>query len=61
MSLDYEGDNICIEEMPQGCVISPVGQFGVSVVISSTHDALAVIASLRKMLAIQLGEDKDGQ
>lgn len=49
---DYSGDDIVIEEMPQGCVI--IGKNG-TVVISSYHDALAVIASLQLMLEVQSG------
>lgn len=51
---DYSGDDITIEEMPQGCVInSSTGE----VVIASTRDALAVIKSLKLMLEVQLGEE----
>ena len=50
---DYSGDDIDIEEMPSRCVIT--GKNG-TVVISSTQDALAVIASLQLMLKGQLGE-----
>ena len=44
---NYSGDDIVIEEMPQGCVIT--SEKG-TVVISSTADALAVIESLKLML-----------
>lgn len=44
---DYSGDDITIEEMPQGCVIS--GKHGY-VIVSSTMDALALMKSLKDML-----------
>lgn len=51
MAINYEGDDIKIEEMPQGCIISNMqDKF---VIISSTNDALAVIESLERMLEIQ--------
>ena len=53
--VSYNGDDVVLEEMPQGCVVS--GKDGY-VVISSTSDALAVIESLQKMLKIQLGESE---
>lgn len=61
-TITYEGDNITIEEMPQGCVISQEsldGFYEDCVVITSTRDALAVIASLEKMIRIQLGEEEN--
>ena len=54
----YEGDNIYIEEMPQGCVITSVDGRG-TVVISSTYDALKVIESLQKMLNIQMRDPNE--
>ncbi len=57
-TITYEGDDIIIEEMPQGCVLSNYQGLG-DVTIASTRDALAVIASLRKMLKIQLGEEDE--
>lgn len=54
MTIDYEGDNIAIEEMPQGCIINHKNG---EVIISSTKDALAVIASLTKMLQFLEQED----
>lgn len=53
---EYSGDDIVIEEMPQGCVIT--GANG-QVTISSQADAQAVIKSLQLMLSIQLGEEGD--
>ena len=50
--MDYSGDDITIEEMPQGCVIS--SEKG-TVVISSIRDTLAVIKSLKLMLEVKLG------
>jgi len=44
---NYSGDDIVIEEMPQGCVIT--GEKG-TVVINSSADAIAVIKSLKLML-----------
>ena len=54
----YEGDDITIEEMPQGCVIANVQDDGITqqVVIASTRDAIALILSLTKMVNIQMGE-----
>jgi hypothetical protein len=54
---DYSGDDIVIEEMPQGCVIT--GNKG-TVVISSIQDAVAVIASLQFMLE-QMEDENDLQ
>jgi hypothetical protein len=43
-----------IEEMPQGCIVSDgLAQY---IVISSPADALAIIASLKKMLDVQYPE-----
>ena len=55
-TITYEGDDIYIEEMPQGCIISQVNGLGGSVRISSSYDALKVIESLQKMLKIQYGD-----
>jgi len=48
---DYSGDDITIEEMPQGCVISGKGG---SIVVASAEDAVALIESLVRMLKVQL-------
>lgn len=56
-TITYEGDDIIIEEMPQGCVLTNYRGRGVT--IASTRDALAVIESLQRMLKIQLGEDEE--
>ena len=59
--INYEGDNILIEEMPQGCVLSQHIS-GHEVVISSLQDALAVIESLTRMIKIQYdGDAKDDE
>lgn len=58
-TITYEGDDIIIEEMPQGCVISSPTLWNVYVTVSSTKDALALIASLQKMLEIQLGDKNE--
>ena len=50
MTNTYEGDTICIEEMPQGCVISYYFPEVDCIVISSIKDAEAVIESLQKMI-----------
>lgn len=55
-TITYEGDDIYIEEMPQGCFITQVNGKGETVRISSMHDALEVIKSLQKMIQIQYGE-----
>ena len=55
--IDYEGVNIVIEEMPQGCVILDKNTHK-QITITSTHDALALISSLRKMLKT-IGEEDD--
>ena len=55
-TITYEGDDIIIEEMPQGCVITNY-RSGKTVMIISTQDALAVIESLQRMLKVQLGEE----
>lgn len=59
---DYYGDDIVIEEMPQGCVISAVGKDGnkwaeYNIVVSSAKDAKALIDSLERMLEVQLGAE----
>jgi len=56
--IDYEGDDIMISEMPQGCVIMGYGDRN-TITVSSQRDALALIASLQKMLQIQFGEEND--
>lgn len=56
-TITYEGDDIIIEEMPQGCVLSQISFTGRGITIASTHDAIAVIESLQKMLRIQLGDE----
>lgn len=55
-TVTYEGDDIYIEEMPQGCFITQVNGKGESVRISSMYDALKVIESLQKMIKIQYGD-----
>ena len=54
----YEGDDITIEEMPQGCIIMSNNDVHQSVVIASTKDALAVMESLAKMISIQMEESE---
>jgi len=44
---NYVGDNIAIEEMPQGCVIT---QNGKTIVVASNVDARLIIDSLCKMI-----------
>lgn len=46
---DYEGHDINIQEMPQGCVISS-NINGSSIVVSSLVDAEYLIESLWRML-----------
>lgn len=46
--IDYSGDNITIEEMPQGCIINSVGG---EVVVHSVKDALALIESLTRLVS----------
>ena len=53
MAIDYVGDDIAIEEMPQGCIIA--NKQGKFVIIASISDALAVIESLERMIEIQQG------
>lgn len=48
-SVVYDGHDILIEEMPNGCVIS--NKHG-EVTVATTQDALALIASLTKMLQV---------
>ncbi len=57
MEYVYEGDDIDIEEMPQGCIISSSREWDRYVQISSKRDALAVIDSLQRMIAIQFKEE----
>lgn len=50
---DYDGDQIQIEEMPQGCILyqtSDGGHRTSEIIISSRDDALAVIESLQRMI-----------
>jgi hypothetical protein len=59
---DYAGDNIVIQEMPQGCIISKIEEetqtwAWPTVQVASTKDALALIASLTKMLRYLDSED----
>lgn len=56
-TIAYEGDDIVIEEMPQGCVLTQISFTGRGITIASTRDALAVIESLQRMLKVQLGEE----
>ena len=56
MAIDYDGDDIKIDEMPQGCIIYPKGDSRNYILIASFSDALAVIQSLSKMLIIQFGK-----
>lgn len=58
--VDYVGDEIFLDEMPQGCVITSLtndtpGQ----VTVASPKDAIAVIESLKKMLLVQFGIGED--
>lgn len=53
---DYFGDDISIDEMPQGCVITS-NNSEKSITISSTADALAIIKSLQNMIEIQMGDE----
>lgn len=49
---DLTGDEIRIEEMPQGCIITQIG--GDYIVVSSPKDALMLISSLSKMVAVDI-------
>lgn len=61
----YSGEEILIEEMPQGCIITPIMRTGDSEIeyivvgdsirISSKQDAIELIESLERMLKIQYG------
>lgn len=65
MPSHYIGETLIIEEMPQGCVITPITRTGEevmdfdiagdSVVVSSKDDAIEVIESLERMLKVQFG------
>lgn len=50
--IDYAGDDILIEEMPQGCVVTYQKFDGstVEIVISSFNAAIALRKSLRKLI-----------
>lgn len=55
MTIDYEGDDVDIEEMPQGCILyNKQGKF---VIITTTKDALALVESLCRVLDIQEGNN----
>jgi len=61
----FVGNDILIEEMPQGCIITPIirtgkgeadyGVIGESIIVSSKGDAIELIESLEHMLKIQFG------
>jgi hypothetical protein len=47
----YIGDDILIEEMPQGCIISrKIGGYQATVIVSSKRDAESLINSLQELL-----------
>jgi hypothetical protein len=46
--VNYNGDDITIEEMPQGCVINSKGG---EVIVSSIKDALALLESLTRLIS----------
>ena len=48
---DYSGDDICFEEMPQGCVISSKGG---EVVVSSPRDVIALRDSLNRFIRVMI-------
>lgn len=48
---DYSGDDICFEEMPQGCVISSKGD---EVIVSSFKDAIALRDSLNRFIKVMI-------
>ena len=50
MTIDYFGDNICFDEMPQGCIISDINNPNLTIVVASKKDAWALIKSLQKMI-----------
>lgn len=54
---NYVGDNVCVEEMLQGCIISADRRY---IVISSPRDAIEVIRSLLRMLKIQFPDYEHG-
>ncbi len=59
MEVNITQSNIEIEEMPQGCVLTQElrGEVGyVKIVVSYPDDAIAIIESLCKMIAIQYPE-----
>ena len=57
---DYCGDDICFEEMPQGCVISSKDG---EVVVSSPRDVIALRNSLNRFIEVMIkrGEIVDNQ
>lgn len=59
MEVNLVQSNIEIEEMPQGCVLTQElrGEVGyVTITVSYPDDAVAIIESLCKMIAIQYPE-----
>ena len=48
---DYSGDDICFEEMPQGCVISSKNG---EVVVSSPNDVIALRDSLNRFIKVMI-------
>ena len=53
----YSGDDICFEEMPNGCVISKKDSSPAeTIIVSSSQDAIFLIESLKKMLRLQQPE-----
>ena len=48
---DYSGDDICFEEMPQGCVIISKGD---EVIVSSFKDAIALRDSLNRFIKVMI-------
>lgn len=51
----YKGDDIIIEEMPQGCVVVCKSDPYIYITVSSLQDAMELIESLERMLKIQHG------
>ena len=51
---DYSGDDICFEEMPQGCVIISKGG---EVIVSSFKDAIALRDSLNRLIKTMVDND----